>query len=58
MRVRATIAATCSPRSCSTPTMRATPFLRIEGEIPKELEEKAMLAVDNCPEFAIAVADD
>ena len=32
--------------------------LRIEGEIPKELEEKAMLAVDNCPEFAITVADD
>ncbi len=32
--------------------------LRIEGDIPKELEEKAMLAVDNCPEFAIAVGDD
>ncbi len=33
-------------------------ILRIDGEIPKDLEEKAMLAVDNCPEFAIEVADD
>ncbi|MCB0951442.1 MAG: ferredoxin [Microthrixaceae bacterium] len=29
--------------------------LRITGEIPSELEEKAKLAVDNCPEYAITV---
>lgn len=32
--------------------------LRIDGDVPEELEDKAMLAVDNCPEFAIEVADD
>ena len=26
-----------------------------DGTVPAELEEKAMLAVDNCPEFAITV---
>ena len=26
-----------------------------DGEVPTELEEKAQLAVDNCPEFAISV---
>ena len=28
-----------------------------EGEVPAELEEKAKLAVDNCPEFAIKIVD-
>jgi ferredoxin len=28
-----------------------------EGEVPKELEDKARLAVDNCPEFAIKIMD-
>lgn len=31
--------------------------LKIEGELPAELEEKAQLCVDNCPEFAIGTAD-
>ena len=26
-----------------------------DGTVPAELEEKAMLAVDNCPEFAITI---
>lgn len=29
--------------------------LRIDGEVPPELEDKARLAVDNCPEYAITV---
>ena len=29
----------------------------IEGVLPPELEEKARLAVDNCPEFAISVEE-
>ena len=32
-------------------------ILRIEGDIPNKLEEKAVLAADNCPEFAIEVSD-
>ena len=28
-----------------------------EAEVPKALEEKARLAVDNCPEFAISIED-
>jgi ferredoxin len=28
-----------------------------DGTVPTELEEKARLAVDNCPEFAITVGD-
>ena len=28
-----------------------------EGLVPEGLEEKAMLAVANCPEFAITIAD-
>ena len=28
-----------------------------EGEVPKALQEKARLAVDNCPEFAISIED-
>jgi ferredoxin len=30
---------------------------RIDGEVPDGLEEKARLAADNCPEFAITVVD-
>ena len=29
-----------------------------EGDVPPELEEKARLAIDNCPEFAISVVED
>lgn len=29
--------------------------LKLTGEVPPELEEKARLAADNCPEFAIEV---
>ena len=29
----------------------------VDGEVPAELEEKARLAADNCPEFAIEVVD-
>lgn len=31
--------------------------LRIQGEIPTELEEKATLCADNCPEYAIEIGD-
>lgn len=31
-------------------------ILLVEGDVPAELEEKAQLTVDNCPEFAIEVA--
>ncbi len=31
--------------------------LRIESDIPPELEEKARLAVDNCPEYAIEIVE-
>jgi ferredoxin len=31
--------------------------LRIEGDIPAGLEEKARLAAENCPEYAITVQD-
>ncbi|HXH58622.1 ferredoxin [Iamia sp.] len=30
-------------------------ILRIEGEVPPELEDKARLAADNCPEYAITI---
>jgi len=30
-------------------------ILRIEGDIPAELQEKAQLTADNCPEFAITI---
>ena len=30
-------------------------ILRIEGEIPAELTEKAQLTADNCPEYAIKI---
>jgi ferredoxin len=29
--------------------------LRIEGALPVELEEKAQLCADNCPEYAIEI---
>lgn len=29
--------------------------LRIEGEVPTDLEKKAQLAADNCPEYAITL---
>ena len=29
-----------------------------DGIVPKELEEKARLAVDNCPEVAISIEED
>jgi ferredoxin len=32
-----------------------TAVLLIDGEIPAELEDKARLAVANCPEFAITI---
>ena len=28
-----------------------------DGNVPKELEGKAKLAIDNCPEFAIKIID-
>lgn len=31
--------------------------LRAEGDVPPQLEEKARLAVANCPEFAIEELD-
>ena len=32
--------------------------LLVTGEVPDELRDKAQLAVDNCPEYAIGLADD
>ncbi len=32
-------------------------FERNDGVVPTELEEKAELARDNCPEFAIVITD-
>ncbi|MDP6345404.1 MAG: ferredoxin [Alphaproteobacteria bacterium] len=29
-----------------------------DGAVPEELAEKARLAVDNCPEFAISILDE
>lgn len=29
--------------------------LLVAGEVPKELQDKAQLAADNCPEYAIEV---
>ncbi len=29
-----------------------------DGEVPAGMEDKAQLAIDNCPEFAISVVDD
>jgi ferredoxin len=31
---------------------------RGDGSVPPELEEKARLAVANCPEFAISITDE
>jgi ferredoxin len=33
-------------------------LVRGDGRVPEELAHQATLAVDNCPEFAIAVTDD
>ncbi|MEQ8841691.1 MAG: ferredoxin [Acidimicrobiales bacterium] len=33
-------------------------ILLVDGVVPSELEEKAQLAADNCPEFAIEIVDD
>ncbi len=30
-------------------------ILKLTGDIPDELQEKAQLAADNCPEFAIKI---
>lgn len=32
-------------------------LVRIDGDVPDELEEKARLAAENCPEYAITVED-
>jgi ferredoxin len=29
--------------------------LRVEGQVPTDLEKKAQLAADNCPEYAITI---
>ena len=29
--------------------------LRVEGQVPADLEKKAQLAADNCPEYAITL---
>ncbi len=34
-----------------------TAFVIGDGVVPAELEDKARLAVANCPEFAIAIVD-
>ena len=30
-------------------------ILRVTGEVPEELADKAQLSVDNCPEYAITI---
>lgn len=30
-------------------------ILKVEGEVPTELQDKAQLCVDNCPEYAITI---
>ena len=30
--------------------------LRVDGDVPADLEDDAVLAADNCPEFAIEVS--
>lgn len=32
--------------------------LRVDGTVPPELERKAQLTVDNCPEYAITLTED
>ena len=32
-------------------------LLLVEGDVPADLEEKARLAADNCPEFAIEIEE-
>ena len=31
--------------------------LKIEGELPAEMQDAARLAADNCPEFAISIEE-
>lgn len=31
--------------------------LKVEGEVPEDLQDKAQLCVDNCPEYAIELTD-
>lgn len=33
-------------------------ILRVDGTVPASLEEKAQLAADNCPEYAIEIVAD
>ena len=33
-------------------------ILLVDGAVPAELDEKARLAADNCPEFAIEIVED
>lgn len=33
-------------------------ILLVDGVVPAELEEKALLAADNCPEYAIEIISD
>jgi len=33
-------------------------ILLVDGTVPPELEEKAQLAADNCPEYAIEIVAD
>ena len=35
-----------------------TAFELNEGEVPPGLEDKARLAVDNCPEFAVEITEE
>ena len=32
-------------------------ILLVEGDVPEDLQEKAQLTVDNCPEYAIEITD-
>lgn len=32
--------------------------LKVDGDVPAELEGKARLAVDNCPEYALTIETD
>ena len=41
------------PRALTLVGRNDTAILLVEGDVPAELEEKAQLVVDNCPEFAI-----
>lgn len=34
-----------------------TAILKVEGQIPADLEDKARLCADNCPEYAITIEE-